>query len=194
METLTISGQARADVGKKATKADRKNGNIPCVMYAGNEVVHFTTTMKDLRGLIYTPNFYKVAVTLDGTTHEAILKDVQVHPVTEDVLHVDFQKLIAGSKVFADIPVKLVGNAEGVKLGGKLLTKVRKLRVRSTPENLIDAIPVDVSSLNLGQSIKVKHIPEQKFQILNSPNIPIASVEIPRALRSKATADAAAKK
>lgn len=194
METLTISGQARADVGKKATKADRKNGNIPCVMYAGNEVVHFTATMKDLRGLIYTPNFYKVAVELDGATHQAILKDVQVHPVTEDVLHVDFQKLISGSKVFADIPVKLVGNAEGVKLGGKLLTKVRKLRVRSTPENLIDAIPVDVSSLNLGQSIKVKHIGEQKFQILNSPNIPIASVEIPRALRSKATADAAAKK
>ncbi|MDR2145445.1 MAG: 50S ribosomal protein L25, partial [Tannerella sp.] len=163
MQTITISGQARTGVGKKATKADRKNGNIPCVMYAGNEVVHFTSTMGSLRALLYTPNFYKVIVDIDGTTSEALLKDVQVHPVSDEILHLDFIKLIPETKIYADVPIKIVGSSPGVREGGKLLIKVRKLKVRATPETLKDVIEVDISPLKLGQSIKVKDLPDQGF-------------------------------
>ena len=192
MKTITISGQARTGLGKRATKADRNSGNIPCVLYAGNEVVHFTSTVSSLRGIIYTPHFFKAIVDIDGTTHEALLKDVQVHPVTEAVLHVDFQKLIPGNSVLVDIPVNVVGIAEGVREGGKLLVKVRKLRVKSTPENLKDTINVDVSNLKLGQSIKISDIVEEDFEILNSPSIPIASVEIPRVLKATPAEEEAA--
>ncbi len=194
MQTITISGQARTEVGKKATKADRKNGNVPCVMYAGNEVVHFTSTMSSLRPLLFTPNFYKVIVEINGTTSEALLKDVQTHPVTDEILHLDFIKLVPGATIFAEIPIKIVGTSAGVKEGGKLLVKVRKLKVRATPETLKDVIEVDITPLKLGQSIKVKDLPEQGFQILNSASIPLASIEIPRALRSAATAAASAAK
>lgn len=199
MQTITISGKARTQVGKVATKADRAAGNIPCVIYAGNEVVHFTTTLSELRGILYTPKFYKAIINIEGATHEALLKDVQTHPVTEEVRHVDFHKLIPGVEVTVDIPISVVGTAQGVREGGKLLVKVRKLKVRSTPEALKDTIEVDVTPLKLGQSVKIKDIPEQGFHILNSPSIPVASVEIPRALKSAATeaaktADTAKKK
>jgi large subunit ribosomal protein L25 len=184
MNTIEIKGNARAAFGKKATKTDRYNGLIPCVMYSSTESIHFTSDLKELRGIIYTPNFYKALVTIDGTVHEALLKEIQFHPITESVVHVDFHKLTPGVKVTVDIPIKIVGQSPGVKEGGKLLVKVRKLKVKSTPENLIDAINVDISPLKLGQSVKVKDIPQQKFEILNSPSIPLASIEIPRSLRS----------
>ncbi len=187
MQTITISGKARTALGKTASKADRVAGRIPCVLYAGNEVVHFTSTISDLRGILYTPKFFKAIVDIDGTKHEALLKDVQAHPVTEEIRHVDFHKLTPGQAVTVEIPVHITGTAVGVREGGKLLIKVRKLKVKATPEALKDYIDVDVSHLKLGQSIKVKDIPEQGFEILNSPSIPVASVEIPRVLKSAAT-------
>ncbi|MFN8267416.1 MAG: 50S ribosomal protein L25 [Chitinophagales bacterium] len=187
MQTITISGKARTNVGKVATKADRTAGNIPCVMYAGNEVVHFTSTISELRGILYTPKFFKAIINIDGTTHEALLKDVQVHPVTEEILHIDFHKLLQGIPVIVEIPIRVVGQSPGVKEGGKLLVKVRKVKVKSTPENLKDTIDIDISNLKLGQSFKVRDINEKGFEILNSPAIPLVSVEITRALKSAAT-------
>jgi large subunit ribosomal protein L25 len=187
MQTITISGKARNAVGKVASKADRAAGTIPCVLYAGNEVVHFTTTISELRGILYTPKFYKAVIDIDGTQHEALLKDVQAHPVTEEIRHVDFHKLTPGQPVTVEIPVRVTGTSPGVREGGKLLIKVRKLKVKAAPEALKDYIDIDISPLKLGQSIKVKDIPDQGFQILNSPSIPVASVEIPRALKSAAT-------
>lgn len=187
MQTITISGKARNGVGKVATKADRAAGNIPCVMYAGNEVVHFTSTIAELRGILYTPKFFKAIINIDGTTHEALLKDVQAHPVTEEILHIDFHKLLPGVPVIVEIPIRVVGQSPGVKEGGKLLVKVRKVKVKSTPENLKDTIDVDISNLKLGQSFKVRDIKEEGFEILNSPAIPLVSVEITRALKSAAT-------
>lgn len=185
MQTFTIDGTPRTEVGKKATKADRVAGRIPCVIYGGNnETVHFTTTLNAVRNLVYTPNFYKVAVNVDGKSYEALLKDIQFHPTTEEILHIDFHQLIPGSKVLAEIPVKIVGSSQGVREGGKLLVKVRKLKVKSTAEALKSHIDADISPLKLGQSIKVKDLPDQGFEIINSPSIPIASIEIPRALRS----------
>ncbi|MBK9329075.1 MAG: 50S ribosomal protein L25 [Sphingobacteriales bacterium] len=198
MQTITISGKARTNVGKTASKADRAAGLIPCVMYAGNEVVHFTSTISELRGILYTPKFYKAIVDIDGTTHEALLKDVQAHPVTEEIRHVDFLKLLPGVKVIADVPIRVVGTSQGVKEGGKLLVKVRKVKVKSAPENMKDTIEVDITPLKLGQSFKVKDLPDQGFEILTSPSIPLVSIEITRALKSAATdaakAETAAKK
>lgn len=187
MQTITISGKARPNVGKVATKADRAAGNIPCVMYAGNEVVHFTSTISELRGILYTPKFFKAIINIDGTTHEALLKDVQAHPITEEIRHIDFHKLTPGVKVIVEIPIRVIGSSPGVKEGGKLLVKVRKVKVKSTPENLKDVIDVDISGLKLGQSFKVRDIKEDGFEILNSPAIPLVSVEITRALKSAAT-------
>lgn len=185
MQTFTIDGTPRTEVGKKASKADRVAGRIPCVLYGGsNETVHFTTTVADVRKLVYSPNFYKVVINLDGKTTEALLKDITFHPTTEEILHIDFHELIPGVMVNAEIPVNIVGSSEGVKVGGKLLVKVRKLKVKSTPEALKDVIDVDITPLKLGQSIKVKDLPDQGFQIVNAKSIPIASIEIPRALRS----------
>jgi len=198
MQTITISGQARTDLGKVATKADRAAGRIPCVMYAGNEVVHFTSSLSELRGILYTPKFFKAIISIDGTTHEALLKDVQVHPITEEIRHVDFLKLLPGVKVIADIPIRVVGSSQGVREGGKLLIKIRKVKVKTTPESMKDSIEVDISPLRLGQSFKVKDLPDQGFEILTSPSIPLVSVEITRALKSAATdaakAEASAKK
>jgi large subunit ribosomal protein L25 len=185
MQTFTIDGNLRTEVGKKASKADRAAGRIPGVIYGGNnENIHFTTTLNAVRHLVYSPNFYKVIINVDGKSYETLLKDVQFHPTTEEILHIDFHMLIAGNKVTAEIPVKIVGSSEGVRVGGKLLVKVRKLKVKSYPEALKDFIEVDITPLKLGQSVKVKDLPDQGFEIMNAPSIPIASIEIPRALRS----------
>jgi large subunit ribosomal protein L25 len=185
MKTFTIDGALRTEVGKKASKADRVAGRIPCVLYGGsNQTVHFTTTLPDVRKLVYTPNFYKIILNVDGKTTECLMKDITFHPTTEEIIHIDFHQLIPGTQVNAEIPVNIVGSSEGVRVGGKLLVKVRKLKVKSTPEALKDVIDVDITPLKLGQSVKVKDLPEQGFQIINAPNIPIASIEIPRALRS----------
>jgi large subunit ribosomal protein L25 len=185
MKTFTIDGTPRTEVGKKASKADRVAGRIPCVLYgSSNETVHFTTTISDVRKLVYSPEFYKVVINLNGKSTDSLMKDIAFHPTTEEILHIDFHELVPGSMVNAEIPINIVGSSEGVRVGGKLLVKVRKLKVKSTPEALKDAIDVDISSLKLGQSVKVKDLPEQGFQIINALSIPIASIEIPRALRS----------
>lgn len=184
METIAIEGIKRTDIGKKATKAVRSEGLIPCVVYGGEDCVHFTVTQKAVKGLIYTPNFYKAGITVDGKTYEAIIKDIQFHPVTDAILHIDFLKLIPGAVVKTEIPVRTTGVASGVKEGGKLMMKIRKLKVKSTPEQLQDVITIDVSNLALGQSFKVRDIVDTGMEIMVSPAIPIASVEVPRTLRA----------
>jgi large subunit ribosomal protein L25 len=185
MKTFTIDGKTRTEVGKKASKADRVAGLIPCVIYGStDDTVHFTTSISSVRHLVYSPNLYKVIINLDGKTYETLLKDMHFHPTTEAILHMDFHQLVPGVKVAAEIPINIVGSSEGVRVGGKLLVKVRKLKVKSTPEALKDVIDVDITPLKLGQSVKVKDLPDQGFEILNAPSIPIASIEIPRALRS----------
>lgn len=184
MKTFTIDGELRTEVGRKASKADRRAGKVPCVLYGGNEeTIHFTTTSSQLRNLIYTPNFYKVEINVDGKTYEALLKDLAFHPVSDEVLHVDFQQLLPGIAVNTEIPIKIVGTSPAVRLGGQLLVKVRKLRVKATPDALKDEIEVDISRVKLGHSVKVKDLPEQGFEIVNAPNVPIVSIDIPRALR-----------
>ena len=184
MEAITIEGKLRSDLGKKANKALRRQELIPCELYGGEENVHFTTTNKSLKNIVYTPYFYKADLQIDGKNYEAIIKDIQWHPLTEAILHVDFIELVKGRAVQTEVPVKIIGTPEGVKTGGSLMLKVRKLKVKSLPELLKDKVEVDVSPLLLGQSFMVRDIADTGMEILTAGSIPVASVEIPRALRS----------
>ncbi len=189
MEVIAVQGIKREDLGKSGAKATRSKGMIPCVLYGGEENIHFEASLNEVRGLIYTPAFKVAALTIDGTTYKGILKEVQFHPVTDTILHIDFLRLIEGQKVKVDLPVRLRGTAAGVKSGGVLQQLLRRVKVITTPENLIDELYADVSHLNLGQSIRVKDIETNAhIQIMNSPSVPIGTIEIPRALRSATAA------
>ncbi len=184
MKSITINAEPRQDLGKKGTKALRKKGFVPCVIYGGNEVVHFTAHENTFRNIVYTPDFQKVDISIDGKVHSALLKDLQFHPVTDKLLHLDFQELVQDRPIIADIPVKLTGLAEGVKAGGKLMSKLRKVRVKATPDKLVDEISLDVSHLELGKSVRVRDIKLDGVEFVSSLSLPIATVEITRALRA----------
>ncbi len=191
MNTFQLSGEARTDLGKKATKADRANGRIPCVAYGRNGAEHFTVGLPDVRKLVFTPNFNLVDLTLAGAGKRAILKDVQYHPTTEAIEHMDFLLVEEGHAVKVELPLRTVGVSPGVKAGGRLIQTVRTLKVKTSPDRLVDELTVDISSLDLGQSIRVRdvHVPEG-IQLVANGAIPVAMIEIPRALRSAATAAA----
>ena len=186
MQTVKVAGNARPAVGKKATKAVRNEGRIPCVIYGGDENIHFSTTHKDIKGLIYTPDFKVAEIDVDGKTHRCILKDAQFHPVKENVLHIDFLKLEDGKTVLLEVPVRFKGTSPGVKLGGALQQSLRRVKIRTTPEKMVDELVGDISELKLGHAIRVRdlEVPEG-VEVTNSPSIPVATVEVPRALRGK---------
>ena len=186
MQTIKVAGNARPAVGKKATKAVRNEGRIPCVIYGDAENIHFSTTHKDVKNLIYTPDFKVAEIDVDGTTHRCILKDAQFHPVKETILHLDFLKLEDGKSVLLEVPVRFKGTSPGVKLGGALQQSLRRVKIRTTPENMVDELQGDISGLGLGEAIRVRdlELPEGVV-ITNAPAIPVATVEVPRALRGK---------
>ncbi len=185
MQSVVIEGTLRTEVGKKATKAVRNEGNIPCNVYGGKENVYFSAPEKVFKSLIYTPDFKLAEINVGGNTYKAIVKEIQEHPVTDRILHIDFVELVPGKSLKADIPIILEGQSEGTKKGGALYQKMRRAKVKTTPEKLIDAIKVDVTPLEMGQSIRIRDIEAiDGVEILTSPGTPIASVEIPRALRS----------
>jgi len=195
MQTVAIEGKSREVFGKKFAKAARRENEIPCVLYGGEKNIHFSAPAKSFKHLIYTPDFKTAEISVDGATYNAILKDVQFHPVSDKLVHLDFVELVPGKQVKVDLPVQLVGVAEGVKLGGALMVKMRRVKVSTTPENLVDTINVNVEELLLGQSVRVSDAEVlEGVEILNPASNPIASVEVPRALKSAEAeeADAAA--
>lgn len=191
MQTVAIEGKLRSEFGKKASKAIRREGLVPCVAYGKDKVIHFSAEPKAFKSLIYTPDFKVAELTIDGETHRAIIKDSQFHPVTDALLHLDFLLLIEGNTLVTDIPVRTKGIAPGVRLGGKLMQTTRRLKIKTTPENLIDHLTVDISTLGLGKSVRVRDVEGvDGIEIMTSPGIPLVAVEIPRALRSAQTAAA----
>lgn len=192
MQSVVIEGTARAGVGKKATKAIRKEGHIPCNIYGGKENVHFSAPEKAFKHLVYTPDFKLAEINVGGSVHKAIVKEIQAHPVTDRIIHIDFVELVDGKSLKAELPIKLVGQSEGTKQGGALYQKMRRVKIKSTPDKLVDAIEIDVTSLEMGQSVRVRDIEEiDGVEILSAGGSPIASVEVPRALRSLAAEEAA---
>jgi len=188
MNTIQINASPRTELGKKATKAIRKDGKIPAVLYSKNGVEHFSTNKKDVKGLVYTPEFKLAEVSLNGASHKAILKDIVFHPVTDAIMHIDFLELVDGHVLKANIPVKFKGTSPGVKSGGKLMQTLRTVKIKTTPENLIDILYVDISKLQLGSAVRVRDldVPEG-VEILVDGAAPIANVIVPRAMKSAAS-------
>jgi large subunit ribosomal protein L25 len=186
MEIVAIQGHKKEGSGKVNAKKVRHAGLVPANMYqsGGGEAVQFAISIEDYRELIYTPEFKLANVTVNGETHKCILKDVQFHPVTDAVIHVDFLKLVPGVKFKAAVPLQFVGQAPGVKAGGKFLTTLRKINILTTPEKVVNAVHADISGMELGSTIRVRDIiVTEGVEVTNSPAVPVAQIEIPRALR-----------
>jgi len=184
MKTIEIIGYKRANLGKSDAKRLRAEGNVPCVLYGGEEQIHFHAPMILFRELVYTRNAHFVLLNIEGTEHKAILQDIQFHPVSEIIVHADFLQLVEGKKIRMDIPVKLVGQSPSVVEGGILVHKRRTLSVVALPKNMPSQIVVDISNLVFHHSVKVKDVEEENFEILDTPIASIAVVEVPRALKA----------
>jgi len=186
MKTFDLKGTVRTDLGKKATKAERVGENVPCVLYGGAENTHFTTTISDIRKMIYTPEVFVVNLDIDGKKTTSIMKALQFHPVTDKVLHIDFLQISEDKPVVVELPVKLEGLAEGVKAGGKLALEMRKLKVKGLYTQIPENIVIDVTELGLGKSIQVAKVSVANLEILNAKNAVVAQVKLTRAARGAA--------
>ena len=180
MKSVSISAEKRVDLGKKGAKALRSAGKVPCVIYGGESNQHFSATEIAFNNLVYTPNVYAVAIDIEGTIVNALIKEIQFHPVTDRVIHVDFVELIPGKVVNTNIPVTTTGNAIGVMNGGKLSKTLRKLSVRAIPENLPDAITIDIASMKIGDKVYVRDLDVEKYDVLTSKNAVIVAVKTAR--------------
>lgn len=190
MKSVALFGDKRSDVGKVSTKALRAEGKVPCVLYGGNDHVHFSLYEPDFKLLVYTPNTYKVKLEIDGKMYRAILKDIQFHPVNDTIIHADFLEISDDKLVEIGIPVKLVGNSVGVRAGGKLVVKSKKLRVKALPAKLPDFIEINIEALEIGKSIKVGELASSEdYVLLDSPNNPIVSINTTRAVQEAAKAE-----
>lgn len=190
MEAVVVAAEKRTDLGKKATKQVRTEGRIPGVLYSKDGVTHFSTIHKEVKPLIYTPDFRVAELEIDGQKSRCIVKDVQFHPVTDEIVHLDLLQLIDGHPVKLEVPVSFRGNAPGVRVGGKLQQNLRRIKIKTIPENMVDKLTLDVSNLELGQSIRVRDIDAiEGVEIMAPGGTPVATIEIPRALRSAASAE-----
>lgn len=192
MQTFQLEGKRRDHIGRNASKSARDGNMVPCVLYGDGENVHFEVANSALHHLVFTPNVYKVLVSVDGSTHETLMREIQFHPLSEKILHVDFLKLNPKKKVTTVVPIVLTGQAEGVKAGGKLIQRLRKITVRAFPQHLVDKVTVDVTDLETSKSFRIADIKIENVEILGSGSIPIATIISARALKAQAEAAAAA--
>ncbi len=191
MKSVKIEGKRRSELGKKATRHDRSENLVPAVIYGGAETIHFSAPVMAFRTLVYTPEFQIAEIILDGKTYKTIMKDIQFDVVTDELNHIDFLELVEGKKVVANMPIKFIGQPQGVKDGGRLELKMKSLQVRTYPKFLTEHIEVNIETLQLHANIRVQDVVADNIEILNSPRIPIASVVTTRALRQAADAEAA---
>lgn len=194
MKVVTIEGQLRSDFGKKASRHIRSEGKVPCVIYGGSSNVHFTTTPKELKTLVYTPEFKKAQIKVDGKEYTCILKDLQYDKITDEVIHLDFLELVPGKKVNAKVPLNFTGQSVGVKAGGRFVVKMSSINIRTSPENLSAAIDVDITNLEIGKNLRIEDIKVENTEIMHHNRIPVAAVVITRALKQEANEAAKAEK
>ena len=183
MKSITIKGSQRESVGKVSTKALRNAGKVPCVLYGGDKALHFSADEFSFRNLVYTPNVYTATIELEnGEKFKAILQDIQFHPVTDKILHIDFYQLHDDKEVTLEIPIRLIGTAPGVIAGGIVRFPYRKLRVRAIPENLPDFINADISELKIGDKLYVTELQNDAFTIMHPDNTVVVQVRVSRAV------------
>ena len=190
MKSIEIKGSLRTETGKKAAHSLRQNNGVPCVLYGmqkdenGNQVAtHFTVTVDGLRKLVYTPHIYVVDLNIDGKIVNAIMKDIQFHPVTDAILHVDFLQINEENPIVMEVPVQLEGLAEGVKAGGKLALQTRKLKVKALSNLIPERLVVNLTNLGLGKTIKVGELNYEGLTLLNAKEAVVCAVKLTRAAR-----------
>ncbi len=176
MKQINLSGSLRENVGKKGSKGVRVIGHVPAVIYGGEKPVHVSLDKKELSKAIFTPEVFQVNLNIDGKNIPAIIKDTQFHPLTDEILHVDFLELVAGRPVKVKLPVRLKGQSRGVKAGGKLLVHFRKVDLKGIPSDLPAEVEVDISSLRIGQNIRVRDLSNDKITLLNDPGAVVVAV------------------
>ncbi|MBL7812048.1 MAG: 50S ribosomal protein L25/general stress protein Ctc [Bacteroidetes bacterium] len=182
MKTILLKGELRGETGTRTSKELRNAGQVPCVMYGAGENVNFAVYEADFKNLVYTPNVYKVKLDLSGKQYDAIMQDIQFHPVSDAILHVDFLQVEANRPVVMHVPIRVVGNSPGVRAGGNLVKKINKLQVRGLLANLPDYIDVNIDKLEIGQSAKVKDLSVSGFDILDAKENAVVTVKTTRAL------------
>ncbi|MGL1888574.1 MAG: 50S ribosomal protein L25/general stress protein Ctc [Reichenbachiella sp.] len=185
MKTIEIIGYKRANLGKADAKRLRNESMVPCVIYGGKEQIHFSAPMILFRDLVYTSNAHFVKVNVEGTEYNAIMQDLQFHPVSEVLLHVDFLEWTAGTSIKMNVPVHISGTSPAVAGGGTLIFKRRQLTIKALPKNMPEFIDVSIDALEFGKAIKVGDLTPDNYEILDTPQASIAVAEIPRALRGK---------
>ncbi|MCJ8211643.1 50S ribosomal protein L25/general stress protein Ctc [Mucilaginibacter sp. RS28] len=183
MKSIAISGSPRENVGKRDAKALRYQGLVPAVLYGGATQTHFSVAEADLKPVVYTPDVQLIDIEVAGTTTQAIIQDIQFHPLTERIIHVDFLQLNENKPVAIEIPIRLTGTSPGVKMGGKLVQKLRKLRVKGLPKDHVDTIDVSIEGLEVGKSVRVGDVKLENLVITNAVEDTIVSVTTSRALR-----------
>jgi large subunit ribosomal protein L25 len=191
MKSITIEGQLRTESGKKATRQLRSQQLVPGVIYGGKSEINFSAPASAFKNLVYTPDFMLAQVNIDGASYRCILKDIQFNKVSDALTHVDFLELVEDKKVIATLPLKYIGVPAGVKAGGKLVTKMKSIKIKTLPKYLKEHIDVDISGLELNENIRVQDIIAENMEVLNSPRIPIASVTMTRQLKQEEATTAA---
>ena len=195
MKSITINGSKRESVGKKATKALRNAGQVPCVLYGGEQPLHFSAEELSFKHLVYTPDVHTVEIKLEGgETVNAVLQDIQVHPVSDKILHIDFYQLFEDKDVTIDVPVQVTGTSPGVLGGGNLILNTRKLKVKALPKHLPDYVEANISELEMGNKLYITKLKSDNFKLLHPDNTVVAQVKSSRAAMKAAQEAAKAAK
>jgi ribosomal protein L25, Ctc-form len=184
MKSVEINGSKRAATGKKDSKKLRVDSSVPCVLYGGDEPMHFQAKESEFRKIVYTSNVYMVDLNIDGEKHKAIMQDIQFHPVEELIMHCDFLKISENKPVKIEVPISVVGYAKGERAGGKKKVNLRRLKVKALAKDIPDTITINVDDLDLGQSVKVGQLKYDNVEFLNSKSIPVVSIVVTRAARA----------
>lgn len=189
MKTIEIKGSKRSDLTKQSVKALRNSEHVPCVLYGGAEPVHFSAHLADFKNLVYTPDVYLVKLIIDGKEYMSMMQDIQFHPVTDIIQHIDFLEVVNDKPVTISIPIRFSGASEGVKQGGKLVTKVRRLKVKALPAKLPDFVAIDITPLKIGGNIRVRDLNLDGVTFLDSPSNVIVGVRITRNVAAEPAAE-----
>ena len=185
MNTITIEGQLRTEFGKTATRQLRSEDKVPGVIYGGAKEINFSAPATAFKGIVYTPDFNLAEINVDGTSYRCVLKDLQFDKVSDKLIHTDFLELVEDKKVIVTLPLKFTGVPAGVKAGGKLVVKIKAIKVKTLPKHLRENIEIDITNLELNENLRVQDVKADNMEVLNSPRIPIASVTMTRQLKQE---------
>ncbi|WP_320053910.1 50S ribosomal protein L25/general stress protein Ctc [uncultured Acetobacteroides sp.] len=192
MKNIELKGALRSELGKKGAKDIRRNALTPCNLYGNGGNINFTVVEKELKDILYTPNAYIIDLNIDGKSEKAVIREIQFHPVSDKVLHIDFYRVTEDKQVVIEIPVKLNGSSEGVKQGGKLTLTTRKIKVSAFVKDLPDTLDIDITNLGLGKTVMVGELDYPNLTLLNPKSTVVCAVKMTRAARGAAAAAALA--